>query len=315
MIGAFKLVSFNRQEMTLDWEGRIIHKRLNEGGSEKPKAQAADRGNGTARPGVIPGQAAPQADAAQTARVGNGTGRASDRHSRACQAGDSSPSGAVSGGYRKKVTRMTPLGHAVPLDGSRKVNHEIAGKETNDAYQSGSSHLDRCPGRRGAHRGDRATASSTPQQPPPVIPGAGPAFHAGSGAGPAGSGSAARPRHHLAGSPRPSGAVGRAPAPPATAPAQPSGPIRRSRRTPPSPRRDSTPTSPTDRSPTSSISSPSAWGSVTFSIRRSATRVGIADHLWRRQADRPDDPPADRAARQRRHHGQGGRYLPHHPHQ
>lgn len=36
-IGEFKLMSFNRQEMTLDWEGKLIHKRLGDGGAPQPQ--------------------------------------------------------------------------------------------------------------------------------------------------------------------------------------------------------------------------------------------------------------------------------------
>jgi len=55
MVGAFKLLAFNRQEMTLEWDGRVIHKRLNEGGSEPAKARAASVEPITNN-GVIPGR-------------------------------------------------------------------------------------------------------------------------------------------------------------------------------------------------------------------------------------------------------------------
>ena len=59
MIGEFKLVAFNRQEMTLEWDGRIIHKRLNEGGSDPTKRKAT-----VVEPafvnGIIPGRAPQQ---------------------------------------------------------------------------------------------------------------------------------------------------------------------------------------------------------------------------------------------------------------
>jgi hypothetical protein len=69
MIGEFKLVAFDRKEMTLEWEGKVLHKRLNEGGSEKARAPARP----VAGPaplelnGVIPGQA-PQQQAASSPR-------------------------------------------------------------------------------------------------------------------------------------------------------------------------------------------------------------------------------------------------------
>jgi hypothetical protein len=109
MAGDFKLVSFNRQEMTLDWEGRIIHKRLNEGGNEKPKAQAPTAGIEPPAPGVIPGQAAQQAEQPKPQRNETGPGQDMTDTVKACQAGDTSPEGTVSGGYRKEI-HMNPMG-------------------------------------------------------------------------------------------------------------------------------------------------------------------------------------------------------------
>jgi hypothetical protein len=107
-IGAFKLVSFNRQEMVLEWGGRTIHKLLNEGGSEQVKAKGP-----AAEPvtnfGVIPGAVTkiPDAPKVQGAELGPGTPM-TDSVS-ACQAGDSSAPGTVSGGYRKEVN-VSPMG-------------------------------------------------------------------------------------------------------------------------------------------------------------------------------------------------------------
>jgi len=60
-IGEFKLVAFDRQEMTLDWQGRVIHKRLNEGGSETVKPKLLPVGLEPLPLGIIPGVATPQA--------------------------------------------------------------------------------------------------------------------------------------------------------------------------------------------------------------------------------------------------------------
>jgi hypothetical protein len=108
-IGDFKLVSFDRQEMVLEWEGQAIHKRLNEGGSEQVRAKGPAIEPFTTN-GVIPGavtKLAPEPPRAQGAALGPGTPM-TDSVS-ACQSGDSSAPGTVSGGYRKEVN-VSPMG-------------------------------------------------------------------------------------------------------------------------------------------------------------------------------------------------------------
>lgn len=117
MIGPFKLLSFNRKEFAVEWEGKEIHKRLGDMNGEKPKANGQAAAAAAAMdafkpaPGVIPGQApadnAQQAQPVQGQALGPGV-QMTDTE-RACQAGDSTPDGAVSGGYRK-VHDMNPLG-------------------------------------------------------------------------------------------------------------------------------------------------------------------------------------------------------------
>jgi hypothetical protein len=102
MIGSFKLVSFNRQEMTLDWEGRVIHKRLNEGGSEPAKVKVSAVEPLT-KNGVIPGQAPPQQEAVQPQTAQLGPGANVSDSVRACQPNDSTPTGTVVDGYTKIV--------------------------------------------------------------------------------------------------------------------------------------------------------------------------------------------------------------------
>lgn len=109
MIGAFKLVAFNRQEMTLDWEGRVIHKRLNESASEQAKPKAA---GATPLPltGVIPGQAAPQAAEQPKPQAAElGPGKEITDTVKGCQPGDSSAPGTVADGYRKELN-SSPMG-------------------------------------------------------------------------------------------------------------------------------------------------------------------------------------------------------------
>ncbi len=113
MIGEFKLVAFNRKEMTLDWQGRTLHKLLNDGGSAPSKAKAVPVGGPEPLPlnGVVPGQAQPQQPyddpKPQTRELGPGPQMTDSV--KACQAGDSSAVGAVSDGFRKEINN-SPMG-------------------------------------------------------------------------------------------------------------------------------------------------------------------------------------------------------------
>lgn len=112
MIGEFKLLAFNRKEMTLDWRGRVLHKLLNEGGSDHAAVKPPTAGTPPLElNGVIPGQA-PQQGAEQpkpqTRELGPGP-QITDTV-KACQGGDSTPAGAVSDGYRKEVN-VSPMGN------------------------------------------------------------------------------------------------------------------------------------------------------------------------------------------------------------
>jgi len=110
MIGEFKLVAFDRQEMTLNWQGRVIHKRLNEGGSEPPKVKAAPVGlEPLPLNGVIPGQAPQTADQPKPQGTELGPGKEMTDTVKGCQAGDSSAPGTVSDGYRKEAN-VSPMG-------------------------------------------------------------------------------------------------------------------------------------------------------------------------------------------------------------
>ena len=98
--------------MTLEWEGKVLHKRLNEGGSEK--ARAAARPAAGPEPlllnGVVPGQA-PQPSTEQPTRQQElGPGVPMTDSVRACQAGDSAAAGTVTDGYIKQVNN-SPMGN------------------------------------------------------------------------------------------------------------------------------------------------------------------------------------------------------------
>jgi hypothetical protein len=109
MVGTFKLVAFNRQEMTLEWQGRTIHKRLNEGGSNPAKPKAAAGAPALELNGVVPGMAPKEAYQPPQPTKDLGPGQDLSDTVKACQPNDSSPNGTVSGGYVKEV-RMTGLG-------------------------------------------------------------------------------------------------------------------------------------------------------------------------------------------------------------
>ena len=112
MIGPFKLLSFTRQEMELEWHGKIIHKR-----KADPKA-AAKAGGGRAPKveplntvGIVPGVAPDPATAPPPSTQPNvlGPGDSLTDTVRACMAGDTAAAGTVTDGYRKELTPM-PLG-------------------------------------------------------------------------------------------------------------------------------------------------------------------------------------------------------------
>jgi len=105
-IGVFKLISVSREELTVEWEGQKITRRLTE------LMEAGARAGS-------PGAASP-ADAAPSANAGTTTiqtftpgqpGIQTDTDTRACQPGDPAPDGTVSDGYRKVVQR-TPFGNS-----------------------------------------------------------------------------------------------------------------------------------------------------------------------------------------------------------
>jgi len=105
MIGPFKLVAFSRQEIALEWDGRVIHKRVDEHANHGGNAPQGGAGGGGG--GIIPGIApAPLPEVRMTEL---GPGQEMTDSIKACQPGDSSPAGAVVDGYRKEI-RMTALG-------------------------------------------------------------------------------------------------------------------------------------------------------------------------------------------------------------
>jgi len=100
MIGEFKLLDFNRQEIALEWEGKVIHKRVDEVADKSATNQQgpSEIAPGTVLPGIVNTQA-PQEGPKRDLGPGpdNGGGN------RPCQANDSSPAGTTTDGYRKVV--------------------------------------------------------------------------------------------------------------------------------------------------------------------------------------------------------------------
>ena len=108
-IGEFKLLAFDRKEMTLEWEGKTMHKLLNDGGSEKAAPRPQAGGPEPPPIGLIPGQASEQQPEQPRQQQDLGPGTQMTESVKACQAGDSAAAGTVSGGYRKEVN-ISPMG-------------------------------------------------------------------------------------------------------------------------------------------------------------------------------------------------------------
>ena len=104
IIGEFKILAMNNQEILFEWEGKQVKRKLEE---------LVDK---TARNVPPPTQAAPASAAAAPAtttlanvKAGPGTDMGGDY--RACVPGDSSPAGTVQDGMRKVIAR-TPFGES-----------------------------------------------------------------------------------------------------------------------------------------------------------------------------------------------------------
>ncbi len=106
-VGAFKLLAISRDELTLEWEGKKITRRL----AELMEARARAGSPGAAAQNDAPAAAA--AGAAPTT-ISNTTpgqpGIQLDTDVRACQPGDTAPDGTISDGY-KKIMQKTPFGN------------------------------------------------------------------------------------------------------------------------------------------------------------------------------------------------------------
>lgn len=104
MIGPFKLVDVTTSEIVLEWDGKVMHKTVEELSEHNaPPGQAGPAPQGrTAQP--VQAAAAPA-----PAKAEIGPGQVTSFGTRTCNANDSYPNGAVVDGYRKVIS-STPFG-------------------------------------------------------------------------------------------------------------------------------------------------------------------------------------------------------------
>jgi hypothetical protein len=119
MVGKFKLVAFDRDNITLEWDGKNLEHKVTDLVSREPQQGQQS----TAAP-------APVAAAAPVTSLGAGTGQRLNTNDsnpalgvdmggpRACVAGDNSPAGTILNGYRKVITQglMGQSCHWEPLN-------------------------------------------------------------------------------------------------------------------------------------------------------------------------------------------------------
>lgn len=109
MIGPFKLIDITRQDLTLEWNGELIR---------KPVDELTNRGAAPAQDSASSGrtEAPPQAQTKVEAPTAKGPGAdAISGGSKLCQPNDSTPFGTVQDGLRKTEVK-TPFGSACLWD-------------------------------------------------------------------------------------------------------------------------------------------------------------------------------------------------------
>lgn len=100
-IGQFKLLDVNSEEMTLEWEGQVIHKKVDELAAPPAPVESA-----AAAPA-----AAPAAPSAPPPPVKSGPGESTAFGFKTCAVNDGNTPGAVIDGY-KKTMHTTPFGES-----------------------------------------------------------------------------------------------------------------------------------------------------------------------------------------------------------
>jgi hypothetical protein len=107
MIGPFKLIDVTRDELTLEWDGQLVHKSVDEltnhaaGPPPEPASDARTE--------------APTVQTRVEAQTAKGPGETTGFGSKTCVPNDSTPFGAVQDGYRKTEIK-TPFGPACLWD-------------------------------------------------------------------------------------------------------------------------------------------------------------------------------------------------------
>jgi hypothetical protein len=102
-IGDFKLVDVNTRQITLEWDGQLIRKRIDEL-QQRAAADSAPAAR-TAQPAAAAAAPAPAPPAPM------GPGFDMGRGERACAPNDTNPAGTVAEGFRKVVSK-TPFGQS-----------------------------------------------------------------------------------------------------------------------------------------------------------------------------------------------------------
>jgi len=109
-IGQFKLLDVNSVEMTLEWDGQVIHKRVDE---------LSAMNSAPAAPEAARTDTQPPAAAAPPPAVKSGPGETTAFGFKTCTVNDGQAEGAVVDGY-KKVMHQTPFGQSCTWEPSGK---------------------------------------------------------------------------------------------------------------------------------------------------------------------------------------------------
>jgi hypothetical protein len=112
-IGAFKIVALDTQNVTFDWDGKDVSRKIEDlidrSAGTPPAQQNSGAGAPPAQAQNNPAPPPPSAAPTSAKDLGVELGAAGKPSSRACAPGDSSPAGTVVDGYRKTVSK-TPFG-------------------------------------------------------------------------------------------------------------------------------------------------------------------------------------------------------------
>ena len=109
-VGPFKLVSFSREKITFDWDGKIVERKPEELKEKEPAQQVIaappqvqqQPGNANTNAGGVTSIGGSNSSSAP--KVSEKLGRDVGGGFRTCVAGDTTPPGTIIDGYKKKVT-------------------------------------------------------------------------------------------------------------------------------------------------------------------------------------------------------------------